>query len=366
VLELAAIGPVPLAGMILADMGCDVVRIDRLDADPSARRPVVDRGRRSIGLDLKCPAGRAVALQLVEHADVLLEGFRPGVAERLGIGPDACAARNPRLVYGRITGWGQEGPYSQTAGHDINYIAIAGALAHLGRRAERPAPPLALVGDFGGGALFLVIGVLAALVERERSGRGQVIDAAIVDGVATLMALFWSLRAEHRFNEQRGSNLIDSGAPFYDVYETADGELISVGPLEPKFCAQLFAALGIDAQFPDPYDEGRWPQMRAILTSVFKQRSRAEWVACLGRTDACFAPVLTMSEAARDPHLQDRGTIVDVDGIEQPAPAPRFGRTPSALGRAAPTIGEHTAEVLSELGYSPRDVSRLRDAGAIR
>jgi alpha-methylacyl-CoA racemase len=372
VIELAAIGPVPMAGMLLADLGADVVRIDRLEAsglgvamDP--KHDVNSRGRRSVALDLKSPAGMAAALRLVERADVLLEGLRPGVTERLGLGPADCQARNPRLVYGRMTGFGQTGPLAAAAGHDLNYIALSGVLHAIGPAAGRPVPPLNLVGDYGGGALYLAFGVMAALFERQHSGRGQVVDAAMVDGAASLASIFYGLQAAGQWGGARGENLLDGGAPFYDTYETADGRHISLAPLEPKFFAQLAAALGLESRFVQrQYDRRLWPEMRAAIATAVRQRSRDDWCALLEGSDACFAPVLSFEEAPRHAHALAREAFITVDGVVQPAPAPRFDRTPAAHPRPAPRLGEHTAEVLGEAGFAAGEIQQLIAQGVAR
>lgn len=372
VVELASIGPVPMCGMLLADLGADVVRIDRLE--PSGLGVAVDRrfevhgrGRRSVALDLKHPAGLAAALRLTDRADALIEGWRPGVAERLGLGPDVCLARNPGLVFGRMTGFGQTGPLSQAAGHDLNYIALTGALHAIGSTGGAPVPPLNLVGDYGGGALYLGLGVLAALWERQRSGRGQVVDAAMVDGAASLMSLFNGLQAAGQWQAQRGANLLDGGAPFYSVYEAADGQHLAVAALEPKFFAELATRLGLDARFVQrQYDRRLWPEMRAALVAIIATRSRDEWCRLLEGSDACVAPVLSLAEAPGHAHAQARGAYVSVDGVSQPAPAPRFDRTPPGTPRPAPALGEHTAEVLAEAGFSEADVQALIETGAAR
>jgi len=328
---------------------------------------VLNRGRRSVAVDLKHPDGVEALLRLVQSADALIEGFRPGVAERLGIGPVDCHARNPRLVYGRMTGWGQEGPYAQAAGHDINYIALAGALAHFGREGSKPTPPINVVGDFGGGGMLLAFGVVCAILEARSSGEGQVVDAAMVDGSATLMAMMWGLRAMGVWDERFGVNVLDTGAPYYDTYETADGNFISLGSLEPQFYAELLERLGIDAtELPAQMDRDGWPAFRERLTALFKSKTRDEWCEILEGTDACFAPVLTMSESIEHPHIQARRTIVDDYGVEQPAPAPRFSRTPGAIQRPPAWPGEHTDAVLAEWGFTADDLAKLRDAGAIR
>jgi alpha-methylacyl-CoA racemase len=331
------------------------------------RFEVHGRGRRSVALDLKHPAGLAAALRLVDRADALIEGWRPGVAERLGLGPDVCLARNPGLVFGRMTGFGQTGPLAQAAGHDLNYIALSGALHAIGSADGAPVPPLNLVGDDGGGALYLVLGVLAALWERQRSGRGQVVDAAMVDGAASLMSLFNGLLAAGQWQAQRGANLLDGGAPFYSVYQAACGQHLAVAALEPKFFAELATRLGLDARFVQrQYDRRLWPEMRTALAAIIATRSRDEWCRLLEGTDACVAPVLSLDEAPAHAHAQARGAYVSVEGVSQPAPAPRFDRTPPGTPRPAPALGEHTAEVLAEAGFSEAEVRSLLQAGAAR
>jgi alpha-methylacyl-CoA racemase len=357
--------------MMLADMGADVVRIDRAEkvsgGDPA--HPALDllgRGRRSIGVDLKHPDGAEVVLKLAEQADVLIEGFRPGVMERLGIGPEECMARNPRLVYGRMTGWGQEGPYANAAGHDINYIALAGALDPIGRAGESPVPPLNLVGDFGGGGMLMAYGVVCALLEAGRSGEGQVVDAAMVDGSAVLTTFIHSLRAIGMWLDERGTNLLDTGAHFYDVYETADNRYISVGSIESQFYAELRRLAGLDAdEFAGQMDRGQWPTLKERVAAVFKTKTRDEWCALMEGTDVCFAPVLTMAEAPDHPHNRQRQTFVEVAGVTQPAPAPRFGRTPGAIRRPPPHFGQHTDEALADWGFTGDELEKLRQAGAI-
>jgi alpha-methylacyl-CoA racemase len=327
-----------------------------------------DRGRRSIAVDLKHPDGVATVLRLVEKADALIEGFRPGVTERLGVGPDECLARNPRLVYGRMTGWGQDGPYAAAAGHDINYIALAGALEAIGRRGGPPVPPLNLVGDFGGGGMLLALGICAALVEAARSGQGQVVDAAMVDGAALLTTMFHTFRALGSWSDERGTNLLDTGAPFYDVYETADHRYVSIGSIESQFYAQLLKLTGLDddPEFAEQMDSERWPHLKDRLAAVFRTRTRDEWCALMEHTDVCFAPVLSFGEAPEHPHNVARRTFVSVAGHVQPAPAPRFSRTPAAIQRPPAHVGQHTAEVLAEYGFDTAEVAKLRDAGAVR
>ena len=366
VVELAGIGPGPFCAMLLADLGAEVLRVDR----PAASRPawprVLARGRRSVAVDLKHPDGAGVVLDLVAAADALVEGFRPGVAERLGIGPDACLARNPRLVYGRVTGWGQEGPWQQAAGHDIDYIALAGALHPIGHAGGPPVPPLNLVGDFGGGGMLLALGVVAALLEAGRSGAGQVVDAAMVDGAALLTTQFHELLAAGLWAEERGANLLDGGAPFYGVYETADGRHLAVGALEPQFYAELLRRLGLDdGDLPAQLDRDGWPLLRERLAAVFRTRTREEWCELLAGTDACVAPVLALAEAPAHPHNRARGTFVEVGGVTQPAPAPRFSRTPCDPPTPAASPGEHTDQALADWGLPPDKIARLRATTAI-
>ena len=332
VVELAAIGPVPFAAMLLSDMGADVVRVVRPGAPELKPHDIVERGRRAVELDLKSSSGAAALLALAEHAEVLLEGYRPDVMERLGLGPDVALARNPRLVYGRMTGWGQSGPLAHAAGHDIDYIALAGALHTFGERDRAPMPPLNLLGDFGGGGMYLVTGVLAAVLEARRSGRGQVVDCAMVDGVASLMSFIYAALARGEWRDERQSNLLDGGAPFYATYRCADGEYIAVGALEPQFHAELIERLGLDAAtFRDRDDPASWPRLRRVLEDTFARRTGAEWREILEGSDACFAPVLNFTEAGAHPHLAARGTIASLDGMACPAPAPRFSRTPGKL-----------------------------------
>jgi alpha-methylacyl-CoA racemase len=366
VVELAGIGPGPHAATLLADIGADVVRVERPGGAASAggrETDLLTRGRPSVAMDLKSPAAVETVLRLVESADVLLEGMRPGATERLGLGPRECLARNPRLVYGRMTGWGQDGPLAPTAGHDLNYIAIAGALHGLGQTPDRPQFPTNLVGDFGGGSTYLVIGVLAALLESRVSGEGQVVDAAIVDGTAHLSAMFASMLAGGWAQERRAANLLDGGAPFYDVYETADGRHMSVGALEPQFYAALLEGLGLGEDVPDRNDPAQWPALRETLAARFKERTQAEWAAVFDGTDACCAPVLPLTEAARHPHLAARGTYVERDGVLQPAPAPRFSRTRPTLTTGPSVPGGRTREAL--LAWGVEDVDALIASGAV-
>jgi alpha-methylacyl-CoA racemase len=368
VLEFAGIGPVPFAAMVLADLGADGIRLERPRPDGLAfnlARSPVNRSRASVAVDLKRPDGVDLALRLVERTDVLLEGHRPGVMERLGLGPDVCLDRNPRLVYGRMTGWGQDGPLAATAGHDLTYIAVAGALRHIGRAGAPPTPPLNLVADYGGGAMLLVAGVLAALLEASRSGRGQVVDAAMVDGSALLMTFFHGFRAEGLWRDEPGTNLLDSGAPFYDVYATADGGHIAVGALEPQFYAELIRGLGLsDEDLPPQYDWEGWPVLRERFAAVFATRTRDEWAEHFAGTDACVAPVLSMSEAPAHPHNAARATFTTAGGVVQPAPAPRFSRTP--LGEPTPSSGPGAdADRLLDWGVDPEDLAALRASGTV-
>ena len=371
VVELAGIGPGPMCALLLSDMGADVLRVDRtadmkLGIPKPTRYDLLNRGRRSVAVDLKNPDGVETVLRLVEGADALIEGFRPGVTERLGVGPDVCLARNPRLVYGRMTGWGQDGPLAQAAGHDWNYIALTGALHMIGRSGDRPVPPLNLVGDFGGGALYLAMGLLAGIIEARQSGHGQVVDASIVDGTASLMTMFWGLHGAGLWEEGRGRNILDTGAHYGEVYETQDGKYVTILALEPKFYAELLQRIGLaDTDLPRQNDRAAWPAMKEKLAAVFRTKTRDEWCALLEGTDACFAPVLSLSEAPAHPHNIARETFVTVDGVVQPAPAPRFSRTPGAIQRPPARSGEHTEDALRDWGFSTDDVVRLRATGAI-
>jgi alpha-methylacyl-CoA racemase len=367
VVELAGLGAAPFVAMLLADLGAEVVRVDRpADVGRPAVDAVLRRGRRSVAVDLKHPDGAEVVLRLAERADVLVEGFRPGVAERLGVGPDACLARNPRLVYCRMTGWGQHGPLAAAAGHDIDYIAVAGVLGAIGPAGGRPVPPLNLVADFGGGALG-ALGVVAALLAAARGGGGQVIDAAMLDGAALLSTLFHGLLAQGMWSGERGANLLDGGAPFYGVYDTADGRHIAVGPLEPAFWELLTTKLGLDpGDLPDRTDPAAWPVLRERLAGIFRTRTRDEWCTLLEGTDACAAPVLSLAEAPSHPHNRERQTFVEVGGVTQPAPSPRFSRTQAPLPAPPPRPGEHTAEVLAAWGFTQDDIDDLLSKGAAR
>ncbi|GLY24311.1 CoA transferase [Micromonospora sp. NBRC 101691] len=373
VVELAGIGPGPFAAMMLADLGADVVRVDRAtEVDPAAfgtpHPDLLNRGRRSVAVDLKSPGGREVVLALVRGADALVEGFRPGVTERLGVGPADCLAVNPRLVYGRMTGWGQDGPNAPLAGHDIGYLALTGALHGIGRAGERPVPPLNLLGDFGGGGMMLALGVVSALYAVRSGARGQVVDAAIVDGVAVLSTMIHGLRGMGMWQDPRGVNLLDGGAPFYDTYECADGRYVAVGALEPRFYDELVRRTGFPLPPDEPSDRNdpaNWPALRRAWARLFRTRTRDEWAALAGDSDACLAPVLDWAEAPAHPHMAARDVFVRHAGVEQPAPAPRFSGTPTALRRPPPHPGEHTDEVLAELGYPPDRVDALRAAAAV-
>ncbi len=373
IIEFQGIGPGPFCGMMLSDMGAEVIRIDRaanvVGGDPAT--PPVDvlaRGRKSIGVDLKNPDGVETVLRLIETADGLIEGFRPGVMERLGLGPEECLARNPRLVYGRMTGWGQEGPYALAAGHDINYIALAGALEPIGRHGEAPVPPLNLVGDFGGGGMLLAFGMACGLIEAARSGKGQVVDAAMVDGAATLMAMFHSMRAMGVWNDERGTNLLDTGSHFYDVYECADGRYISIGSIEPQFYAELLRLTGLDSdeEFARQLVREDWPHLKARITEVFATKTRDEWCEIMDATDVCFAPVLTLEEAPAHPHNVHRDLFTELAGVVQPNPSPRFDRTVPQIQGPPSHAGADTDGVLAAAGFDADDIAKLRDIGAVK
>jgi len=367
IIELAGIGPGPFCGMLLSDLGAEVIRVDRAGGGSSTRpKDVLTRGRKSIAVDLKSADGKAVILKLCESSDAIFEGFRPGVTERLGLGPEDCMAVNPKLVYGRMTGWGQDGPMAQAAGHDINYIALSGALSAIGRQGEKPVPPLNLVGDFGGGGMVLALGVVSAMLEAQKSGKGQVVDTAMVDGAAILMSMFYSMSAVGAMSPERGTNLLDTGAHFYDAYETSDGGYISIGSIEPQFYALLVEKAGLDAEeFSAQMNRERWPEYKEKLTAVFKTKTRDEWCELMEGTDVCFAPVLSMTEAAEHPHNKERGTFTVLDGVLQPSPAPRFSRTSPAVTHGSRFPGEDTALVLKDAGYSEADISTLVNSGAV-
>ena len=372
VIELAGIGPGPFAAMMLSDMGATVIRVERSAAvrggDPATPPPdSLTRGRQSIGVDLKNPDGVETVLKLVEQADAIMEGFRPGVTERLGLGPDACLERNPKIVYGRMTGWGQDGPYATAAGHDINYIALAGALEPIGRAGEGPVPPLNLVGDFGGGGMFLAFGIVCGLLEAKNSGEGQVVDAAMVDGAATLMSMFWGMKAMGLWEPERGTNMLDSGAPFYDVYECADGTYVSIGSIEPQFYAELLRLSGLGEQddLPRQMDRASWPAMKVRVAELFKTKTRSEWCELMEHSDVCFAPVLSMEEATQHPHNVARGVFTEIGGVTQQQPAPRFSRTVPEIQGPASHPGQHTDEVLADFDFSADEIARLRASGAV-
>lgn len=371
IIELAGLGPAPFAGMMLADAGADIIRVDRADRATypprqDAHVDLMNRGRRSVAVDLKHPDGVGLVLRLLEGADGLMEGFRPGVAERLGLGPDACLARNPQLVYGRMTGWGQDGPMAQAAGHDIDYIALSGALEAIGRAGQRPLPPLNLVGDFGGGGMLLAFGMVAAILGARTTGTGQVIDAAMVDGAASLMTMMFTLRSAGIWQEARGTNLLDTGAHFYEVYETSDGGFMAVGAIEPQFYAELMRLLDLgDEDLSTQMDRDRWPAMKERFAAIFATRTRAEWEEVFAGSDACVAPVLSATEAPGHPHNKARGTFTEVAGVLQPAPSPRFLSTPGEIRCPPPNPGQHADEALADWGLSADEVGSLRGSGAI-
>jgi alpha-methylacyl-CoA racemase len=375
VIELAGIGPAPFCAMMLADQGAEIIRVERASAEPDSPLPVdpLLRSRRSIALNFKTPEGAGILLKLVESAAVLIEGYRPGVAERLGIGPEACLKRNPGLVYGRMTGWGQEGPLAKAAGHDINYIALTGALHMIGPRGGKPVPPLNLIGDFGGGGMMLAFGVLAAVLEARRSGKGQVVDAAMVDGTVAMMGIFHAMNTQGAVCDATGEDMLCGGAPWYDTYRTKDGRAVAIAAIEPQFYRLLLEKLGLDVErflhlgYPAIGAEARreWPRLRAELESVFATKTRDEWCEVLEGTDVCFAPVLNLEEAPRHPHNIARGNFIEIDGIPQNAPAPRFSGNPAGPVRAAHRAGADTGTVLSELGYSAAEIARLKAAGAL-
>ena len=369
VLEFEAIGPGPFCGMMLADMGADVLLVDRPD-DPRLGFgrdrwfDVMVRGRRSATLDLKSKGGVAAAIELAGKADAIIEGFRPGVTERLGLGPEVLLKKNPKLVYGRMTGWGQDGPLAPRAGHDINYIALTGVLHAIGRAGSAPVPPLNLVGDFGGGGMLLAFGIACALLEAQRSGKGQVVDAAMVDGASLLATMFSGMLAAKRWSETRGENVLDSGAPWYDTYETKDGKYVAIGSIEPKFYEELIQRLGLAGQtLPAQHDRKGWPALRKSFSEKFREKTRDEWCGVFEGSDACFAPVLTFSEARAHPHNAARRTFVNSGKVDQPAPAPRFSRTPGAIRRAPPERGEGGKEALVDWGFAPAEIEKLKSSG---
>jgi len=375
VVELAGIGPGPFCAMLLSDMGAEVVRVDRaasvgLDTDRDGNDPrfnLLARGRRNLAADLKNPQAVAAVLRMIDRADALIEGFRPGVMERLGLGPDVCLARNPRLVYGRMTGWGQDGPIAHVAGHDINYIALSGALAAIGPAGGPPVPPLNLVGDFGGGALYLAMGVLAGIISARTTGQGQVVDCSMVEGSASLMMMMYGALASGAWIEERGHNRTDGGAPYYHVYETKDGEYVAIGSIEPQFYALLLQRTGLAGEpLPEQTDRTAWPDMRERFARIFREKTRAEWVAIMEQTDVCFAPVLRMSEALEHKHNVARGSFVEVAGIKQPGPAPKFLGTPTRVQMPPARVGEHTDAVLRDWGFSAAEIAALHASGAVR
>ena len=367
IIELAGIGPAPMGGMMLADMGAEVIRIERPGAaDPKVAEPISGRNKKSVVLDLKQEGGRTALMTLIEKADALIDPYRPGVCEKLGFGPDECLARNPRLVFARMTGWGQEGPLAQAAGHDLNYIAITGALHAIGRRGERPVVPLNLVGDFGGGGMLLVTGIMGGLLEAARSGKGQVVDVAMVDGTAQLMWMMQGFQQIGAWNaDERESNLLDGAAHFYDTYECADGKYVAIGAIEPQFYAELLARAEVsDSQFQQQHDTTQWPELKAKLGAVLKTKTRDEWDAIMAGSDACFAPVLTMVEAPQYGANAQRAVYTEVDGLTHPSPAPRFKRTPSAISHGTRALGADTVSVLQSCGMDEATVAALLDAGA--
>jgi len=373
VIELAGIGPGPFCAMLLSDMGAEVVRVDRIEpidlgtgANIDPKFNILNRGRKSVAVDLRKPEGVETVLRMVKKADALIEGFRPGVTERLGIGPKECFALNPKLIYGRMTGWGQEGPMVHAAGHDINYIALTGALHAIGLAGVPPVPPLNLVGDFGGGALYFAFGIVCGLLEASKSGQGQVVDAAMVDGASSLMSMFYGLRAANNWIDRRGKNIVDTGAHFYDCYETADGKYIALGSVEARFYKELLRLVGLEGKdLPKQNDFSKWPEMHEIFRSVFKTKTRDEWCAILEGSDACFAPVLSLAEAPNHPHNKARGTFVNIDGVTQPRPAPRFSRTKPVIQGPPCWPGQHTSEVLAKLGFTAEEIDKLRAAGIV-
>ncbi|MEQ9451220.1 MAG: CaiB/BaiF CoA-transferase family protein [Pseudomonadales bacterium] len=367
IVEMAGIGPGPMCAMLLADLGAEVIRIDRLESANLGlpRDPKTDllmRSRRSVAIDLKNQKGVDTALKLIDSADALIEGFRPGVMERLGLGPTLCHKRNPSLVYGRMTGWGQDGPLAHAAGHDINYISLIGALHAIGRKGEAPIHPLNLVGDFGGGALYLAMGVLAALLDARTSGKGQVVDCAMTDGAASLMTMFYGMHAVGRFTDDRGENAIDTGSHYYNVYETADDKYVSIGSIEPKFYAELLERLGLKGEeLPPQQDPSAWPDLKHRVASIFRSKTRDEWCEIMEGTDVCFAPVLSLSESAKHAHNEARNTFVQIDGVTQPAPAPRFSRTPATISGPPCQPGQHSRKILSDWGFTATEIEDLEN-----
>ncbi|MEP3247027.1 MAG: CaiB/BaiF CoA-transferase family protein [Sneathiella sp.] len=372
IVEMGGIGPGPMCALLLSDMGADVIRIDRmqetgLGVHTEPKFNLLMRGRRSVAIDSKSKEGQELILSLIEQADGLIEGFRPGVMERLGLGPDVVFARNPKITYGRMTGWGQDGPMAPAAGHDLNYIALSGALHAMGRKGSMPTPPLNLVGDFGGGALYLAMGMLAAMLEAGKSGKGQVVDVSMVDGAASLMSTFFGLKAAGRWSNERGTNILDSGAHFYDVYETSDGKYVSIGSIETKFYNELLRLTGLENEdLPPQMDVASWPKLRARFAEVFVQKTRDEWCEIMEGTDVCFAPVLSMDEAPEHPHNIARGTFTEIDGVIQPAPAPKFSRTKSEIQGPPCYPGQHTEEALQSWGVQSDKIADLKKASVIK
>jgi alpha-methylacyl-CoA racemase len=366
IIELAGIGPGPFCGMMLADMGAEVIRVDRAGGSASRPKDVLTRGRKSIAVDLKSDAGKEVILKMCEGADAIFEGFRPGVTERLGLGPDDCMARNPKLVYGRMTGWGQEGPMAQAAGHDINYISLAGALHAIGAKGEKPVPPLNLVGDFGGGGMVLAFGLVCALLEAQKSGEGQVVDTAMVDGAAILMSMFFTMKNAGVWTDERGDNMLDGGAHFYGTYETSDGKYISIGSIEPQFYALLLEKAGLDKEeFAPQMDRKQWPALTAKVTAAFKGKTRNEWCEIMEGSDVCFAPILSLGEVADHPHNKARNAYIEIDDVLQPAPAPRFSRTEVGVSHGSRIAGEDTLSVLGGAGFTDSEIESLVASGAV-
>ncbi|GIT32619.1 MAG: alpha-methylacyl-CoA racemase [Gammaproteobacteria bacterium] len=367
IIEMAGIGPGPFCGMVLADLGAEIIRVDRASAiGTGSKQEPSNRGKKSIAVDLKAKEGVEVVLKLVETADAIFEGFRPGVMERLGIGPEVCLARNDRIVFGRMTGWGQEGPLANAAGHDINYISLSGALAAIGRPGSPPVPPLNLIGDFGGGGMLLALGLVAALLESKESKKGQVVDAAMTDGSALLMTMIYSMQSSGMWKTTMGSNLLDGGSHFYDTYECKDGKFISIGSIEPQFYALLCQIAELDEKvFSKQMSRDLWPEQKEEIKKIFLNKTRDEWCELMEGTDVCFAPVLDMSEAPHHPHNKERKTFIDLEGVTQPAPAPRFSRTEPEVVSSPSIVGEHTSEVLSSIGLSEEDIGSLKSSGAV-
>ena len=367
IIEMAGIGPGPFCGMVLADLGAEIIRVDRASAiGTGSKKEPSNRGKKSIAVDLKAKEGVEVVLKLVETADAIFEGFRPGVMERLGIGPEVCLARNDRIVFGRMTGWGQEGPLANAAGHDINYISLSGALAAIGRPGSPPVPPLNLIGDFGGGGMLLALGLVAALLESKESKKGQVVDAAMTDGSALLMTMIYSMQSSGMWKTTMGSNLLDGGSHFYDTYECKDGKFISIGSIEPQFYALLCQIAELDEKvFSKQMSRDLWPEQKEEIKKIFLNKTRDEWCELMEGTDVCFAPVLDMSEAPHHPHNKERKTFIDLEGVTQPAPAPRFSRTEPEVVSSPSIVGEHTSEVLSSIGLSEEDIGSLKSSGAV-